>query len=128
MIPQEQLDQSIKTMNRGRKSTMAEFLVSLFKDKFVEIYLGDAYEEVKTEQVTTTYPTVFSGKIIGAYKECLILEACAVDTQTKSLKLKKQIFINERAIRGLCEIDGAGIMDDIFLRSRDAHSNAKIGQ
>ena len=122
MIPQSQLDEVIKDLNTDRKATIAEFLYELFKDKFVEVYLGDAYESISVDQISTTYPAVFSGKVVGAYKECLILEGTYIDRRDKKRapKVGKQIFISERSIRGLCEVDGNGILDDIFLRSREA--------
>jgi len=125
MIPQDKLDNMIARMHeinsqKGRHSTIAEFWYELFKDKYVEVYLGDAYETVSTEQVSTPYPTVFSGKVIAAYKECLVIEGSYIDRRTKTNKVGKQIFISERSVRGLCEIDGNGIMDDMFLRSREA--------
>lgn len=120
MIKQEDLERIINDLNKERKATLAEFLYATFKGKFIEVYLGDAYEDVKTEQVSMTYPAVFTGKVIAAYKECLVLEGSYIDRRFKTNKFGKQIFLNERAIRGLCEVDGNGIIDDIFLRSREA--------
>lgn len=120
MIPNSQLSEIIEKLNEDRKATLAEFLCECFKNKHIEIYLGDAYEDISTEQVSTTYPAVFTGKVIAAYRECLILEGGYTDRRNKVSKFGKQIFINERAIRGLCEVDGNGILDDIFLRSRES--------
>lgn len=120
MIPQAELDGVVEELNVTRHATVAEFLCTLFKDKYIEVYLGDIYEEVSIEQVSTTYVAVFSGKVIGAYRECLIMEGSYISRTTHSWKVGKQIFISERSIRGLCEIDGRGILDDIFLRSREA--------
>jgi hypothetical protein len=106
----------------GRNKTFAEFLAVLFKDKFIEIYLGDSYEEVSTEQVSVSYPAVFCGKVVAAFKECLILNSTYVDKNEKKLKVGNLVFINERAIRGLTEIDGNGVMEDMFLRSRESVS------
>jgi hypothetical protein len=125
MIPQKELDDVITKMNidnesKGSHSTIAEFLYTLFKDKFVEVYLGDSYEDISTEQVSTPYAAVFSGRVIAAYKECLVMEGAYIDRRTRASKIGKQIFISERSIRGFCEVDGNGILDDIFLRSREA--------
>ncbi len=127
MIPREELTNLVDELNVDRDATVAEFLCKLFKGKFIEVYLGDAYEELSVDQISTTYPAVFSGKVIGSYRECLIMEGSYIDRkmlQSKemkniSYKPGKQIFISERAIRGLCEVDGRGIIDDIFMRSRD---------
>jgi hypothetical protein len=120
MISQVELDNVIKEMNVTRKATVAEFLFKLFKGKFIEVYIGDIYEQVSTEQVSSTFAAVFSGRVIAAYRECLILEGSYIDRATNKWKVGKQIFISERAIKGFCEIDGNGILEDIFLRSREA--------
>lgn len=126
MISNTDLSNIIKDLNKKRTATLAEFIYACFKDKHIEIYLGDAYEDISVEQISTTYPAVFTGKVIAAYKECLILEGGYVDRKNKATKFGKQIFVNERAIRGLCEVDGNGILDDIFLRSRESVEIKKI--
>ena len=129
MISEDLLIQMIEQANTsGRTSTFAEFLVSLFKDKFIEIYLGDSYEDVSLEQTSMSYPAVFCGKVVAAYRECLIIN-CAYSsnhsraTNSKSsnkMSLGNFVFINERAIRALNEIDGNGVLEDMFLRSRES--------
>lgn len=103
-----------------RAKTFAEFLAELYKDKFVEIYLGDTYEDVSTEQISTSYPAVFCGKIITAFKECLVLNSAHVDRVSSKMQMGNILIVNERAIRGLTEIDGRGIMEEMFLRSKDS--------
>lgn len=103
-----------------RVKTFAEFIVHMFEGKFVEIYLGDSYEEVSTEQISTSYPAVFVGKVIGAFKECLIINSAYADRVSKKMKIGNMVLINERAIRGLTEVDGNGIMEDMFLRSKES--------
>ncbi len=88
---------------RGQDKTYAELIAELFNDKFVEIYLGDSYEEVSIEQISCSYPAVFCGKVVGAFKECLIIKAIHV-TKHKTVEEGNIIFINERAIRGLSEV------------------------
>lgn len=102
-----------------RSKTFAEFIATLFSGKFIEIYLGDSYEEVSTEQISTSYPAVFCGKVVAAYKECLILNSVYVN-KNKVLTLGNLVFISERAIRALNEIDGNGIIEDMFLRSSES--------
>lgn len=104
---------------KGSGKTFAEFIAELFKDKFVEIYVGDAYEDVSTDQVSATYPAVFCGKVVTAYRECLVVSSVFVDTGRK-LQLGNLMFISERAIRALNEIDGNGIIEDMMLRSRES--------
>ena len=104
---------------QGSGKTFAEFISELFHGRFLEIYVGDSYEEVSTEQISTSYPAVFCGKVIGAYRECLIMSAAYIDKNRK-LKLGNILFVNERGIRALTEIDGKGIFEEMLLRSKES--------
>lgn len=120
MTSEQDIKNLVQHFNENhRNKTFAEFLSELFTGKYVEIYLGDSYEEVSTEQISTNYPAVFCGKVITAFKECLVLNSVYVDKQSNKMKLGNMLFVNERAIRGLTEIDGQGIMEDMFLRSKE---------
>lgn len=104
---------------QGSGKSFAEFIVEVFKDKFIEIYVGDSYEDVSTEQISTTYPAVFCGKVVTAYRECLVIN-CAFVTRNKTLALGNLMFISERAIRALNEIDGNGTLEEMMLRSKES--------
>jgi hypothetical protein len=112
------LVQNFNEHHRGK--TFAEFIATLFEGKYIEVYLGDAYEEISTEQISMSYPAVFCGKVVAAFKECLILNSVYVDRVAKKVRDGNIVFVNERAIRGLTEIDGEGIMEDMFLRSKES--------
>ncbi len=120
MLKESFLLKTIEECNKDRSKTLAEFIATVFKDKFIEIYLGDTYEDVSVEQISTSYPAVFCGKVVCAYKECLVLNSIFI--HDKKMQLGNLVFLSERAIRGLTEIDGSGNMEDMFLRSRDSAS------
>lgn len=103
---------------KAENFTFAEFISTAFKDKYLEIYLGDSYEDISTEQISTSYPAVFCGKVVGAYKECIILKAIYVSKE-KEVSVGNTVFINERAIRALTEINGSCAIQDMILRSID---------
>ena len=118
MVTEQQIhDQIEKCKNSGM--TYAEFIAEIFKDKFIEIYVGDTYEEVSTEQVSVEYPAVFCGRVVGAYRECIIIDAAYVN-ESKKVTLGNFLFLNERAIRALNPLTGAGVLEDMFLRSKEA--------
>ncbi len=119
-----EIDSTVQQL-QGSGKTFAEFLATLFKDKFIEVYLGDSYEEVSTDQVSVSYPAVICGKVISAYRECLIINSAFVD-ESKRIQLGNIMFINERAIRALNEIDGNGVLEDMLLRSRESLDILKI--
>lgn len=104
---------------KGTGKTFAEFIAELFKDKFIEIYVGDSYEELSTDQVSVSYPAVFCGKVVAAYRECLIINSVFTN-KGRHLQLGNMMFISERAIRALNEIDGNGILEDMMLRSKES--------
>lgn len=110
--------QSVAEKLTGSGKTLAEFIAELFKDKFIEIYLGDSYEEVSMEQISVSYPAVLCGKVVTAYKECLVINAAFINKE-KKLQLGNHLFINERAIRFINEVDGKGILEDMMLRSKE---------
>lgn len=120
MTPDSVIQEVIDQLNKDRSKTFAEFIATLYKDKFVEIYLGDSYEEVSTEQISTAYPAIFCGKVVAAYRECLVISAAYV--KDRKIHLGNMMFINERAIRALNEVDGEGIMEEMFLRSKESLS------
>jgi hypothetical protein len=120
MVTEQSVLDLVQECNKDRVKTLAEFIATLFKDKFIELYLGDSYEEISTEQISTAYPAVFCGKVLTAYRECLIISSVFNDSTTGKLTLGNLMFINERAIRGLNEIDGRGVIEDMFLRSKES--------
>lgn len=117
MVSEKQLKDTIQQF-QGSGKTFAEFLAELFADKFIEIYVGDSYEDISTEQISTAYPAVFCGKVVAAYRECLIIN-CAYVANHSHVKLGHHLFINERAIRALNEVDGTGTLEDMMLRSKE---------
>ena len=117
MVSEQHLLSTIQQL-QGSGKTFAEFLAEIFKDKFIEVYVGDTYEDVSTEQITTAYPAVFCGKVVAAYRECLVLN-CAYVAQNRHLAMGNVVFVNERAIRALNEVDGLGTMEDMMLRSKE---------
>lgn len=123
MVTESEIREVVQRYNEhNRHKTFAEFIAEMFTGRYVEIYLGDSYEEVSLEQTSTSYPAVFCGKVVAAFKECLIINSAYVDRPSKKMRLGNMILVNERAIRGLTEIDGNGIIEDTFLRSRESLS------
>jgi hypothetical protein len=121
----EKLQNTIDAFNSaGRVGTFAVFIANLFKDKFVEIYMGDSYEEVSIDQISVAYPAVFCGKVVGAYRECLVINSAYIDKNNK-MELGNLLFLSERGIRALNEVDENGILEDMFLRSKETVSVKK---
>lgn len=110
---------------QGQEKTLAEFLGNLLKDQLVEIYLGDSYETISLEQHSTSYPALLCGKILGAYKECLVFNA-AHYSRANEITLGKIIFINERGIRFVNPINKSVSSKDMFFNHSDSASLKKF--
>lgn len=120
MVHEQNVRDTIKSCNDGgRTKTFAEFIAEVFADKFIEIYLSDAYEEVSMEQISQTYPAVFIGKVVSAYRECLVIKAVVAD-KNNNPQLGSLMFLSERAIKGISELDGNGVIEDMFHRSKES--------
>lgn len=117
MVSEQFLLENIQQL-QGSGKTFAEFLATVFKDRLIEVYVGDAYEDVSIDQISTTYPAVFCGKVVAAYRECLILN-CAHPASNHHYELGNMLFINERAIRALTPVDDKGTIGDMMLRSNE---------
>jgi len=114
----EQEVQELATSSKNSGRTLAEFIAELYKGKFLEIYVGDSYEEISVDQVSTSYPAVFCGKVVTAYREALVIN-CVFTNQANKLQLGNIVCISERAIRALNEVDGKGTLEDMLLRSKE---------
>jgi hypothetical protein len=120
MVTEGHVLDTIQSCNEeGRTKTFAEFIAQVFTGKFIEIYLSDSYEEVSMEQISQNYPAVFCGKVIGAYRECLVINSVFVNA-AHHMQLGNLMFLSERAIKAINEIDGHGTLEDMFLRSRES--------
>jgi len=122
MITEDDINTVINNFS-DKERPYAEFVAQILKGKLVEIYLGDSYEEVRTEQISTQYPAVFCGKIIGAHGECLVLSCTFV--KNKRIENGNIVFINSRSIMALNELDGNGTIEDLFFRSKETISLLK---
>lgn len=129
MRSSDEIKNLITKSNKDRNNTtFAEFIAELFKDKYIEVYLGDSFEEVSTEQISTSYAAVFCGKVMGAFKECLILNSFYETSDKKGVKSQKHgniVFISERSIRSLVEVDGNGTINDLFIKSGSESNKVK---
>jgi hypothetical protein len=105
---------------KDRSISLAEIVVEAYKGKIVEVYVGDTYEDIKYEDSNKCYQAVVIGKVITAFKECLVLNCAYIDPSSKKPKFGNILFLNERSIRFLTEVDESGLLRDVFLNSKDA--------
>lgn len=105
--------------SKASKSSFSEFLYEMYKDKFVEIYLGDEYERLNIDQISTSYPAIICGKVLGAFDKCFIINSIYIDQKSKVTTLGNIICINDDHIKMISEINEEGILRDCFIKSKD---------
>lgn len=121
MVKGNDFVEAINQLNADNKHiTFAELIAMVLKDKVVEIYVGDTYEDIKYDDSTQKYVAVLVGKVLAAYAECLVLNCAYMDQSTKTMKLGNIVCLNERGIRTITEVDETGILKDTFLSTRDS--------
>lgn len=126
MATEQEFKDAIAEVNASEKEyTLAEFLFKVWKDRLVEVYIGEAYEDIKWEDSSERIPSTVMGKFIGAYAECLIINSVYIDDKN-ALKTGNIICLNERAIRHITELDGKGVLEDTFLKSGLAEKVIKL--
>jgi hypothetical protein len=108
----------------GEDKTFAEFISELFADKYVEIYLGENLQVAKLDQTETLIPSVLCGKVVGAFKNCLILNSFKVSDD--AISLGNIIFINEINIKALTEVDNNGTIGASFNSSKKSQKIKKL--
>jgi hypothetical protein len=105
---------------QDRSISLAEIVFAAYQGKIIEVYVGDTYEDIKYEDSNKCYPAVVIGKVVAAFKECLVLNCAFIDQSSKKPRFGNIIFLNERSIRFITEVDSNGLLREVFLNSRDA--------
>ena len=104
----------------SRDLSFAELVYKLMKDKLVEVYIGDTYEDLKSQDSTMKVNAVICGIVKGAYGDCLILDCAYVEQNSKKIIFGNIVCLNERSIRTLTEVDNNGSLKDTFISSKEA--------
>lgn len=97
--------------------TFAEHIFEKLENQLVEVLIGESYEELQLDQLTSNYPAVVVGKIIEAFGNVLVLDCSYYEK--KQLKSNKILYINDFTIKCLSPIDGNVSIEELLLRSRN---------
>lgn len=116
-MSEEEIKELLKTVKT--KDSFAEAIFKLYQNKLVEIYLGDEYEEITTDQIKISYPSVICGILLGASGRCLIINTAYVDRNSKIPKLGNILCLNDYHIKMITELNNYGNLQDSFIKSKD---------
>ena len=120
MAHEEQFITVIKRIKaEGKDVSFAEIIAEVWGGKIVEVYIGDTYEDLKTEDATCKVPSVCIGKVVAAYAEMLVMNCVYINQRTRQAQFGNIVCLNERSVRTITEVDNSGMLKDTFLNSRD---------
>jgi hypothetical protein len=99
-------------------------LLDHFKDKYVQIYIGDQYEEIQQFDFSQTINGTIYGKLLDISGEFLILDCFYYDN--RNLKSGNIIFVNSWHIKVISEIKKEGSISDVLLSVEDINVVKKL--
>ncbi len=82
--------------------------LEMYKDKFVEIYMGDSATSLQFADCSVNQKNVVRGRLRDAIGDGLVLE-CEVNHQ------KQNVLINVWSIVIIMELEGHGNISDIYI-------------
>lgn len=104
--------------------TYAEFINETLNDKMVEILIGESYEELTLDQMSSHYPAVIIGKVISACGNALVLDCLFI--KNRKHVFGKKLIVNDFAIKMISEVDDKCTLEDLLLRGRDTRAIKKL--
>jgi len=112
----------LKTIEKFKKSdkqaSFSEIIAELCKDKLIEIYFGDVYEQANLSDFSQNIYSVICGKIISGYGDCLFIDCYYADDETKQLKRGNIVIVNGFNVKAITEIDTTGRVKDIIISTK----------
>lgn len=101
-------------------------LLTKFKGKILEIYIGDQSETINYDEVSVPKNCSIFGKLIDVLDRMVVLQCYYIDPISKQIKSDDCVYINSFQIRAMTEIDGSGSLGDIFLSVNAATKIRKL--
>jgi hypothetical protein len=92
-------------------STYAEVIAERLRNKIVQIYFGDNYEQTHYDDSTRNVPATIIGKIVDADGDCLIVDSFYLD-EKRERKFGNIQYINSYNIYSIIPLDGHGSLKE----------------
>jgi hypothetical protein len=99
--------------NNGLRKFSDE-LLSKFKGKVLEIYIGDQSETLNFEDYSIPKNCSIFGRLLEVLDRFVILQCYYIDNAGK-IRDDHTVYINTFQIRAMTEVDGKGTLQDVFL-------------
>jgi hypothetical protein len=110
----------------GDLRKFSDELLTKFKGKTLEIYIGDQSETINYDDYSVPKNCSIFGRLVDVLDRFVIFNCFYIDPQTKQLKSENYVYINLFQIRAMTEVNGKGSLGDIFLSVDDAKAIRKL--
>jgi len=101
-------------------------LITKFKGKILELYIGDQYESLNFDDFSQQQNATIYGRLVDVLDRFLILDCFYIDKLTGKLSTGNLVYINTFQIRAMGEVNHTGSLDDIFLSAKDVSKIRKL--
>ncbi len=112
--------------NGDNLKKFSDELLTKYKGKVLEIYLGDVVETLNFNDFSVPQNCSIFGKLVDVLDRVIILDCYYIDQKTKQLKNNNRIYLNSFQIRAMTEVNGVGSLGDVFLHVNDAKMVRKL--
>lgn len=107
-------------LNSDGLRKFSDELLTKFKGKMLEIYIGDQCETLTFEEYSVPQNCIIYGRLVDVLDRFIIVDCYYVDKATKQVKSGNFCYINGFQIRAMTEMNDNGSLNDIFLDQRSA--------
>lgn len=92
-------------------------ILTYFQNKYMQIYLGEQYEEIQLDDHTYEIVSIIYGKLVDVISDFLVVD-CFYVSADKEIKSGNIVFINSWQIKMMTAFDDKGTIDDILLSQK----------
>lgn len=108
----------------GELKKFSDELLTKYKGKMLEIYIGDQCETINFEEYSVPQNCIIYGKLIDVLDRMLVLE-CYYVNEAKQIQPSSVIYINSFQVRLMTELNERGTLNDIFLSAKSSEKVRK---
>jgi hypothetical protein len=111
-------------LNPDGLKRISDIMLSKYKGKIMEFYIGDQSENQEFDQVSVPQNAIIYGKLIDVFDRFILVECFYA--RNGEIRSDHEVLINFFQIRVMTEVNGKGALHDIFLSSKSSDKVRKL--
>jgi len=109
--------ESYKAPELPVQKTFAEMIGERLNGKLIEVMIGESYEELQLDQMSSNYPAVIIGRVLEGAGNLLLLDCAYIEN--RAIRFGKKVYLFDYTIQYISECDGKCNLEDLLFRSKD---------